>query len=583
MDVSICIVIAAIESWAGARFGLLFGVQALCSPAIDCNSHATKKFFWLLLAVQYLSLKPNTHNHVQDNHPFLGQLPNSLRAESPVSLYTQWVREHPGAPLIRHLSFANAEVVVAASLAAQREILQTQCYAFRKSRLWTRLTRDISGDGISTLEGFAAHRAHRRVLAAPFAPANVRGRLGPVFREKAAEFCALLDGLLDGAGHEKGEGEGGRRGRTKTAVIRDCADLFSRATLDIVGIATLGVDMAYLGQAQRQVQTKSQSQSQSKSRPSLFAGVGTGEKGEYTFHEAYREIFTPDALGKLLLFLNAFLPTRWVPIPANRRFRAATTWLRRVLTERVRARRREMAAAVADGSYDGSASRDLLSFLLEESVLTGAAAAAPGRIGGQAGEDQLRAESAQLAARILEPTCADIDALPYMNVFLKEILRLYPPANAVHREAARDLTIEGVHIPKGTTFVIPLQCVGLNPAIWGEDADTFRPSRWVEERGEGKDPDDLAITMSDTKTSSTTQHSAAIASLSSFAFAAFSNGPRICPGKGFATYEIKAILFEVVQRYRFLAIEGNFSLENPSLNLHPRGMNIRFERLEVDT
>lgn len=125
----------------------------------------------------------------------------------------------------------------------------------------------------------------------------------------------------------------------------------------------------------------------------------------------------------------------------------------------------------------------------------------------------------------------------------------------------------------------------MNPAIWGDDADTFRPSRWAEERTEGKDPGDLAMTMSDAKTSSTTQNSAAAAaaSFSSFAFAAFSNGPRICPGKGFAMYEIKAILFELVRRYRFLAVEGSFTLENPSLNLHPRGMNIRFERLKVGT
>lgn len=310
------------------------------------------------------------------------------------------MREYPGAPLVRHLSFANAEVVVAVSLAAQREILQAQCYAFRKSRLWKRLTLDVSGNGVSTLEGRAAHRAHRRVLAAPFAPANVRGRLGPVFREKAGEFCGLLDRLLllaqEGAdadagrddddddcadidvGIEKGE-PGGRK--AETAVIYDCVELFSRATLDIVGIATLGVDMAHLGQAQEQVQQTQTPPFQSKPPFSVGGAIRKEKEGrKYTFHEAYQEIFTPDTLGKLLLFLNAFLPTRWVPIPANRRFRAATAWLRRVLTELVRERRREIVEAVAAGSYDGGASHDLLSFLLEESVL---AAEKEGKKGGE--------------------------------------------------------------------------------------------------------------------------------------------------------------------------------------------------------
>lgn len=163
-----------------------------------------------------------------------------------------------------------------------------------------------------------------------------------------------------------------------------------------------------------------------------------------------------------------------------------------------------------------------------------------------------------------------------LAVFIyRQYLTKCPPilGNAVHREAITDLTIEGVYIPKGTNFVIPLQCAGLNTAVWGDDADEFRPSRWEERKGE-KDPDWDPI-------DGNVQHAAVSSSSSPFAFAAFSNGPRICPGKAFALYEIKAILFELVRRYRFLRIEGDFTLDNPSLNLRPRGMNIRFERIDA--
>lgn len=270
------------------------------------------------------------------------------------------MREHPSAPLIRHLSFANAEVLVATSLPAQREILQTQCYSFQKSRIWNRLTRDITGDGISTLEG-DAHRAHRRMLVAPFAAANVRKRLGPVFKAKAREFYGLLDELFvfdAEGGREENRGEGGED--RKTAVITDCVSLFSRATLDIVGIATLGVDLAHLGQTTR-VACQPQSHKEKKT-------------GHCTFHKAYEQIFTPDTLGKILLLLNAFLPTRWVPLAGNRRFRTATAWLRTALTELVRERRRDIVEAVAAGVYDGGEARNLLSFLLEESVLSSGSA-----------------------------------------------------------------------------------------------------------------------------------------------------------------------------------------------------------------
>lgn len=57
MDVLTCVAIAAAESWAVTRFGSFdVTMQAPGSSASESNSN-NMKTFWVLLVVQYLSLK----------------------------------------------------------------------------------------------------------------------------------------------------------------------------------------------------------------------------------------------------------------------------------------------------------------------------------------------------------------------------------------------------------------------------------------------------------------------------------------------------------------------------------------------
>ena len=77
----------------------------------------------------------------------------------------------------------------------------------------------------------------------------------------------------------------------------------------------------------------------------------------------------------------------------------------------------------------------------------------------------------------------DFDRLPYARAVFNEIVRLSPPsyASTSHwRQAQEDCRVGGYLIPKGT---IVQTCIGelhRNPAYW-EDADQFRPERWLED------------------------------------------------------------------------------------------------------
>lgn len=112
--------------------------------------------------------------------------------------------------------------------------------------------------------------------------------------------------------------------------------------------------------------------------------------------------------------------------------------------------------------------------------------------------------------------------------------------------------IEGLLVPKNTLVDMCCAMPQQNPLIWGDDANMVDPDRWE------------ALATSDKR-------------LNPFAFEAFSNGPRICLGKGFALLELKTIFVELVRRFRFLQVEKSFTLANPSLVLRPNGLEIRLE------
>lgn len=152
-------------------------------------------------------------------------------------------------------------------------------------------------------------------------------------------------------------------------------------------------------------------------------------------------------------------------------------------------------------------------------------------------QETLHEEISTVTTKTGDPAYSNINGLSYLNNFVKEVMRVFNPgrlssceywhsvtsmtdyhdriAATTHREAAKDLTLQGVAIPKGTTLDIISAVTMLRPAIWGaDDVDEFDPTRW----------DRL------TK-----------AQASPYVFSAFSNGPRICIGKAFALMEIKII------------------------------------------
>lgn len=121
---------------------------------------------------------------------------------------------------------------------------------------------------------------------------------------------------------------------------------------------------------------------------------------------------------------------------------------------------------------------------------------------------------------------ADLDCLPYTHAVFRETLRLEPPAFVfIPRETMEDRVVGGYLVPKGTLLSICVRVMHRRQDYW-EEADEFRPERWLEdaERGGSLCP----------------AHS----------YLPFSTEPRICQGGDFAEALFVSGLASLVQKLR---------------------------------
>ncbi|KAF0556966.1 cytochrome P450 [Gigaspora margarita] len=128
------------------------------------------------------------------------------------------------------------------------------------------------------------------------------------------------------------------------------------------------------------------------------------------------------------------------------------------------------------------------------------------------------------------PTFEAIDQLKYLDCVFKETLRISPPATVIMRYNSKDENLNGYFIPKGTPMVIPIYAIHHDPLIWGEDVESFNPSRWLNPEIKSK------ITNSN--------------------YLPFGAGVRSCLGMRMAHLEFKCFLLILIRNFEFKLVEG---------------------------
>lgn len=79
-------------------------------------------------------------------------------------------------------------------------------------------------------------------------------------------------------------------------------------------------------------------------------------------------------------------------------------------------------------------------------------------------------------------TDGEARSLPYLQAIIKEGLRIWPPVTGLMSKKVplSGDTINDLFIPGGTSVGYCAFGIFRSKKIWGEDADCFRPERWIE-------------------------------------------------------------------------------------------------------
>lgn len=103
---------------------------------------------------------------------------------------------------------------------------------------------------------------------------------------------------------------------------------------------------------------------------------------------------------------------------------------------------------------------------------------------------KLREEIAEFlnAGRISSPVIRDAEAkeMPYLQAVIKEGLRIWPPLTGLMTKTVPPAgdTFNDVFLPGNTEIAYSAWGVHHNKKTYGEDAEVFRPERWLEAEGE---------------------------------------------------------------------------------------------------
>ncbi|KAI0346966.1 cytochrome P450 [Trametopsis cervina] len=470
-------------------------------------------------------------------HFFWGWAKEIFRVDHSV-LQEQWMKEY--GPTLAYRGMFGTYRLWTMDTRALNHVL-TNSYNYQKPKQSRTHLARVVGPGVLVTEE-DQHHNQRRILNPAFGPGHIR-ELTEIFVEKSQ---ALRDAWLVQIAQSG----------TDQANI-DAMSWLSKTTLDIIGLAGFNYNFDALSP--------------------------DGRKNELS--EAFHTVFTNTGHPRFLGILQGFFPLlRLIRTEAARKSDEAQATMRRIGLQLLAEKRAAILAASGNNNVEKKhvLGRDLLTLLIKANLATDipdsqrltddevlaqvptfivaghetTSTATTWALHGltQHPEIQKKLRDELLSVPTENPSMDELQALPYLEMFVREVLRHYSPVPMTIRQATKaDLiplntpfvdrngqTQDHIRVAEGDFVVIPILSINRYKPLWGEDAMEFKPERWENI------PDAVN----------------AIPGVYGNVLS-FLGGPRSCIGYRFSLIEMKSLLFTLVRSFEY-------SLAVPAESIRPR-------------
>ncbi|XP_037942021.1 probable cytochrome P450 4aa1 [Teleopsis dalmanni] len=131
------------------------------------------------------------------------------------------------------------------------------------------------------------------------------------------------------------------------------------------------------------------------------------------------------------------------------------------------------------------------------------------------------------------PTMSDLREMRYLEMCIKEALRLYPSVPLIARKLGEEVRLGKYTLPAGSNIFICPYATHRLPHFY-PDPEKFDPTRFAPENNENRHP---------------------------YAFIPFSAGPRYCIGNRFAIMEMKTVVSRLLRSYQIFPVPGKTTFE----------------------
>ncbi|KAH9016227.1 cytochrome P450 [Lactarius pseudohatsudake] len=514
------------------RQSLVIAARAIFIPALLFFALSALYILYVLILGRIRAYRSPLQNvpGPKEAHWFSGDFVDVQEPDSS-RLQEEWVRTY-GHVMRYHSRFGTVRLLTVDPVAIAYILQNSEI--FQKSDFLRFSLGTFTGRGLLFVEG-PQHRKQRKVMNPAFGPTQVR-KFTSMFLEKSLELRDIWADLISKSTRKDGK------------LSFNAFVWLNKVTLDIIGLT--GFNYA-------------------------FNSLHSPDEKQNELYESIRSMLTTKA-GQFMFILQLFFPLfRPIPTARSRVLNRSMEVMRRIGSRLIQEKK---AAVLAELSLGASGvvekhdvqGHDLLSLLIKSNIASDMPESmrmSDEEILSQvptfllAGHETsstaiawtlfalschpviqttLRAELRTCPTDM--PTMDQLNALPYLEGVVREVLRLYAPVSSTQRIAMHDAEIplqkpfkdncgimqSSIRVFKGDSVAIPIRLLNRSTEIWGEDANEFRPERWE----------------------SVPEAAHAVPSVYGH-LATFIAGAHACIGYRFSVVEIKALLFTLVRGFEF--------------------------------